>query len=280
MKSMMELMAMAKSKGAKTSDVPLTEQEKVQRKADRENQMEGKLHLYDGFNCALCKNKGYIMKAVEINGDYELVQSTCKCDKSRRSIRNLKASGLEKVLDKYSFEKFETNTEWRKSILQTAKHFIDNGNGSWFFMGGQSGSGKTHICSAIAIEFLRRGYEVKYMLWKDDSRKIKNDNFEGGNLIEYYKNVDILYIDDLFKTVKIEGQQFQRPTQGDANLAFEIINSRLSQNKTTIISSENTIYELFDIDEATAGRIRQMCGDYCLNISKGDGKNYRKRDLI
>lgn len=280
MKSMTELMAMAKSKGAKTSDVPLTEQEKAQRKADRENRMEGKLHLYDGFNCDLCKNKGYIMKAVERNGDYELVQSTCKCDKSRRSIRNLKASGLAKVLDKYSFEKFEPNTDWRKSILQTAKNFLDNGNGSWFFMGGQSGSGKTHICSAIAIEFLRRGYEVKYMLWKDDSRKIKNDNFEGGNIIEYYKNVDILYIDDLFKTVKVEGQQFQRPTQGDANLAFEIINSRLSQNKITIISSENTIYELFDIDEATAGRIKQMCGEYCLNISKGEGKNYRKRDLI
>jgi DNA replication protein DnaC len=155
-----------------------------------------------------------------------------------------------------------------------------DGNGSWFFMGGQSGSGKTHICSAIAIEFLRLGYEVKYMLWKDDSRKIKNDNFEGGNIIEYYKNVDILYIDDLFKTVKVEGQQFQRPTQGDANLAFEIINSRLSQNKITIISSENTIYELFDIDEATAGRIKQMCGEFCLNISKGEGKNYRKRDMI
>ena len=280
MKSMTELMAMAKSKGAKTSDVPLTEQEKVQRKADRENRMEGNLHLYDGFNCDLCKNKGYIMKAVERNGDYELVQSTCKCDKSRRSIRNLKASGLAKVLDKYSFEKFEPNTDWRKSILQTAKNFLENGNGSWFFMGGQSGAGKTHLCSAIAIEFLRRGYEVKYMLWKDDIRKIKNDNFEGGNLIEYYKNVDILYIDDLFKTVKVEGQQFQRPTQGDANLAFEIINSRLSQNKITIISSENTIYELFDIDEATAGRIKQMCGEYCLNISKGEGKNYRKRDMI
>lgn len=280
MKSMTELMDMAKSKGAKISNIQLSEEERAKRKADRENRMEGKLHLYDGFNCDSCKNKGYIMKAVERNGDYELVQSTCKCDKSRKSIRNLKASGLAKVLDKYSFEKFEPNTEWRKSILQTAKNFIDNGNGSWFFMGGQSGSGKTHICSAIAIEFLRRGYEVKYMLWKDDSRKIKNDNFEGGNIIEYYKNVDILYIDDLFKTVKVEGQQFQRPTQGDANLAFEIINSRLSQNKITIISSENTIYELFDIDEATAGRIKQMCGEYCLNISKGEGKNYRKRDLI
>ena len=117
------------------------------------------------------------------------------------------------------------------------------------------------------------------MLWKDDSRKIKNDNFEGGNLIDYYKSVEVLYIDDLFKVGKSYGEEIQRPTAGDINIAFEIINSRVTQKKKTIISSESTILEIFDIDEAIAGRIKQMCGDYCLNISKGVGKNYRKRDL-
>jgi DNA replication protein DnaC len=118
------------------------------------------------------------------------------------------------------------------------------------------------------------------MLWKDDSRKIKNNNFEGdGSLIEYYKNVEVLYIDDLFKTGKVEGQ-VQKATAGDINIAFEILNSRVVQKKITIISSESSIDELFDIDEAVAGRIRQMCGEFCVNISKGDGKNYRKRDFI
>ena len=107
--------------------------------------------------------------------------------------------------------------------------------------------------------------------------KIKDDNFNGGKLIEYYKDVDVLYIDDLFKTGKAYGEEVQKPTAGDINLAFEIINSRVAQNKKTIISSESTIFELFDIDEAVAGRIKQMCGAYCISISKDAGKNYRKR---
>ena len=280
MKSMTELVDMLKSKGVTTCKEPLSEQEKAERKANRENKMEGKLHLYDGFNCDLCRNKGYIMKAVERNGDYEVVQSTCRCDKSRKSIRNLKSSGLEKVIEKYKFGNFNTDTEWRKFMLERAKCFAETSKGSWFFIGGQSGSGKTHLCSAIAIEFLRHGHEVKYMLWKDDSRKIKNNNFDGdGTLIEYYKSVEVLYIDDLFKTGKTEGE-YQKPTGADINLAFEIINSRVASDKVTIISSENTIYELFEIDEATAGRIKQMCGEYCLNISKGEGKNYRKREFL
>jgi hypothetical protein len=36
---------------------------------------------------------------------------------------------------------------------------------------------------------------------------------------------------------------------------------------------------MFEIDEAIAGRIKQMCGEYCINISRGEGKNYRKKEL-
>jgi DNA replication protein DnaC len=240
--------------------------------------MQGRKHLVDGFNCEICKNKGYTVKPIEHDGLWELVQFTCKCEKSRRSIRNLKASGLEKVLKDYTFENYIVTEDWQKSLLEKAKAFANGTGTEWFFMGGQSGSGKTHLCSAIAIQLLRSGREVKYMLWKDDSRKIKNDNYDhGGTLIEYYKNVEVLYIDDLFKSGRAQGEQIQRPTASDINIAFEIINSRVAQKKTTIISSESTVFDMFEVDEATAGRIKQMCGEYCLNISKGEGKNYRKK---
>jgi DNA replication protein DnaC len=90
----------------------------------------------------------------------------------------------------------------------------------------------------------------------------------------------VLYIDDLFKCGKNFGDEIQKPSGGDINIAFEIINGRVAQKKKTIISSESTLLELFDIDEAIAGRIKQMCGEYCISISRGDGKNYRKRDWI
>jgi DNA replication protein DnaC len=183
-------------------------------------------------------------------------------------------------VEDFTLDKFIAEKPFQTYMLDMAKKYLALGDGKWLSYLGASGSGKTHLCSAVAIELIKQGKDVKYMLWKDDSRKIKNNNFEGdGSLIEYYKNVEVLYIDDLFKTGKVEGQ-VQKATAGDINIAFEIINSRVVQKKITIISSESSIDELFDIDEAVAGRIRQMCGEFCVNISKGDGKNYRKRDFI
>lgn len=261
-----------------SNNVVSTERERLQKLADRENAMVGELNKFDGFNCVICKNKGYTTKVVDDENLCELVQRTCVCEKSRRSIRNLKASGLGKVVADYGFGNFKTDEPWQASALAMAKQFVTDEDKHWFFIGGQSGAGKTHLCSAIAIQFLRQGREVKYMLWKDDSRRLKNDNFDGGNLIAYYKNVDILYIDDLFKVGKAYGEDMQKPTAGDINIAFEILNSRVAQKKKTIISSESTAEEICAIDEATGGRIKQMCGDeYCFSIPRGSGKNYRMR---
>lgn len=258
-----------------------TEEERYAAKEEMANNTEGKLHLSDGFNCDKCRNKGFIYKYRKNEyGFYEMVSSICRCAKSRRSIRNLKNSGLEGVLEKYTFENFNAEEDWQKVILEKAKTYLSSGKGKWFFVGGQSGSGKSHICSAICIELLRRGKELKYMLWRDEVRKIKSDNLEGGELIEKYKEVEVLYIDDLFKNGIVNGYEHQMPTQADINIAFEILNAREHRGKITIISSESTIYELFDIDEATAGRIKEKCDCFVTNISRSEGKNYRKRETI
>ena len=266
-----------KSKG--TGNIAnITPQEAMERRVERENKREGTLHFTDGYMCNICNNKGIIILAKEYYGIWQDVQRECECMKVRRNILNLKKSGLENVVKNFTFDRFKVDKPFQELMLNTAKSYVVNGGEKWLAFLGASGSGKTMLCSAVAVELLRRGKELKYMLWKDDSRKIKNDNFDGdGSLIEYYKSVEVLYIDDLFKSGKLDGD-FQRPTAGDINIAFEIINSRVAKNKVTIISSENTIDELFDIDEAIAGRIKQMCGEYCLNISKGEGKNYRKRE--
>jgi hypothetical protein len=69
----------------------------------------------------------------------------------------------------------------------------------------------------------------------------------------------------------------QRPTRADVNLAFEIINARGAANKITIISSECTLTDLIDIDEAVGGRIKQKCGAHCWSIDPDRSKNYRLR---
>ena len=41
------------------------------------------------------------------------------------------------------------------------------------YIGGQPGSGKPHICTAIAGYYIKKRYDVKYMLWCEDSKRLK-----------------------------------------------------------------------------------------------------------
>ena len=250
-----------------------------QMKCDSANQAEGNLNEYDGYNCDICKNKGYILKPELYLGVYSEVQCTCRCAKIRKTIRSLKRSGLESVVHDYTFDKYIATDDWQKSVLNTAKRYLSECENNWFFFGGATGAGKSHICTAIAVSLLKQDKEVKYMLWRDEAAKLKAmvNESDYSALINAYKSVDVLYIDDLFKTGKDGAQTRQRPTAGDINLAFEIINSRYAQKKITIISSECTITDLIDIDEAIAGRIKQKSGVYCINIAPDRSKNYRLR---
>lgn len=248
-----------------------------ERKCDRENKREGRLNEFDGYNCDVCNNKGYILRPQLYDNFYQEIQITCKCEKVRKSIRALKRSGLQSVVQDFTFERYIAKEEWQKNILTLAQNYLKNSNGEWFYFGGNSGCGKTHICTAIATALIEKDLEVKYMLWRDEVTQLKGylNSKEYSEKIEHFKDVDVLYIDDLFKTGKNEFQTVQRPTPADINLAFEILNTRAFRRKITIISSECTFAELLNIDEAIAGRIKRECGDYLVNISKDIKKNYR-----
>lgn len=261
-----------------------TEEERIERSRKKceflcevENRKEGILNKSDGYNCSLCKNKGFTFVPELYLGWYRETQVTCKCAKIRKTIRALNRSGLADVVHDFTFEKYIASEPWQQSILTKAKTYLNECENNWFFFGGTTGSGKTHICTAIAVKLLKQGKEVKYMLWRDEASRLKGmvNDIGYADKINEYKSVDVLYIDDLFKTGKTETQGKQRPTQADINLAFEIINSRAIQKKITIISSESTITDLIDIDEAIAGRIKQKSGDYCINIAPDRSKNYR-----
>jgi DNA replication protein DnaC len=247
-----------------------------QRRCDWENSQVGKMNEVDGYDCPICKNKGYTVVPTLYLNRYEGVQSTCKCDRIRRTIMSLKRSGLEDLVKEYRFDTFNATEPWQRNALDMAKLYTENYKDNWLFIGGASGRGKTHLCTAAAIALLKKGNEVKYMMWRDEARRLKSivNDPQYNEDIYHYKTVDVLYIDDLFKTGR-KGNEAQRPTEADINLAFEIINCRAMQRKPTIISSECDIYQLFEIDEAIGGRIKQRCRDYCLNIGAKNTTNFR-----
>ena len=280
MEGLQEILGKLNASGITYKPLPLREYEQF--KADGLNATEGTLHLEDGYHCAVCKNKGYIVKVIEDDdGYFHQAFCDCKCMPIRNSILRMRRSGLKDIIKDYTFEKFEATEPWQQTLKAAALDYAANPEG-WFFVGGQSGAGKTHICTAISREFLLSGRRVKYMLWRDEVVRLKanvNDSETYQKMIDEYKRVDVLYIDDLFKTGKGQDGAAQKPTGADINVAFEILNFRYSNPKSvTIISSELTEDELIDIDEAIGGRIYERAK--AITIGRDRSRNYRIKGAL
>lgn len=260
----------------------MSEKDWEQFKVDDWNKTPGNRNEEDGYNCKTCLNKGTIAKLVDLGGGrYSHCFADCQCVETRKSIMRMKRSGLKDIIKDYTFDKFIDTEPWQKSVKAAAMEYAKHPEG-WFFLGGQSGAGKTHLCTAICREFLLAGKQVRYMLWRDDIVKIKGavtDSVEYSKAIDRYKRVDVLYIDDLFKTGRDKENKVQKPTVADINVAFEIINYRYNNPALlTIISSELTEDELMDIDEAIGGRIYERAKS--ISIAKNRDRNYRIKKAV
>lgn len=236
------------------------------------NQMVGSL---TGYDCKICRNKGVVY--VRDNVTDEVLCKKCSCIKKRSTYWRMQKSGIESLFDRYQLVNFKVTEEYQRLIKNTAISYIDSkihktADSPFFFIGGQSGSGKTHICTAIAGQLILHGYQARYFLWRDESTEIKAI----ANTPDYTKRVgelkkaSLLYIDDLFKT-----QSGKLPTSGDIHLAFEIINYRYINYLPTIISSEMLLTQIIEVDQAIGGRIKELANGFIINISRDNRKNYR-----
>lgn len=233
------------------------------------------------YDCPICKNKMYELTVRKDGGIPVPVAVPCRCIELRKNLTRLEKSGLGDKISECTFEKFDATEGWQKTVKNAAVAFSQKPEG-WFFIGGASGSGKTHLCTAICKTLIDKGKEVKYMLWRDEATRLKamvNDTEAYEREMRFLKNVDVLYIDDFFKTGNVNGTR-QLPTAADVNLAYELLNYRYNQKNTvTLITSECDVDDITAIDEAIGGRIIEKAA-YVLNISKTGNKNYRMRKVM
>lgn len=231
------------------------------------NDTPGKL---TGIDCPVCKNKGRIL---DISDEGDEVFRKCTCMTKRNVIRYAKQSGLGDLTGK-RFKTYEPVEDWQKRFLETAVAYTKSvlaGDRGWFTMLGQSGCGKTHLCSAVCNRLLGAGKQVVYMLWTSEIREIKaNAKDEYANRVDRFRRSEVLYIDDLFKG---------KVTEADIQIAYELINWRYNSNLITLISSELSLYDLIKVDAATAGRIKEKSGKNVLSVAPDIKKNWRFRDV-
>lgn len=228
-----------------------------------------------GYDCPICRNKGYVAFLREepmYRGS--IVTRECQCVPYRRALRRMARSGMEDALRGCTFESFNAQADWQRRLKERAMGYAENPVG-WLALLGQSGCGKTHLCTAVCAQLLRQGREVVYMSWRQEAARLKaGDLEERQRLLKSFCEAEVLYIDDLFKTGRDQNGAMV-PTQADMNLAFTLLNSRYIGAKPTILSSELLMGELLELDEATAGRLLERCGANLCVINPDRGKNHR-----
>lgn len=219
------------------------------------------------YKCPKCRDLRFIIK------DNEAIPCSCKAIREAEEI--LIKSGISEEFRKKTFNNFDYSYDMSiYDAFYKAKSYVNNfdysspsRNKSIMFVG-QVGSGKTHLSMAIANSLMEKGVGVLYMPYRDNITSIKQNMRDE----EYYrkatnkfKNAKVLLIDDLFKG---------NITGSDVNIMFEIVNFRYLNNLPLIVSSEKSIDEIMEIDEAIGSRLYEMSNGYVVNIN-GKKLNYR-----
>lgn len=202
----------------------------------------------------------------------------CKCNAKIISEQMLHESGIgsyykSKNFSNYIADNKELYEAKNKAINYCIKFKEKPDYNKSFLLSGQSGTGKSHLGIAITLNLIESNIGCRYIDYRKFITEMRQNvmNLENYNkLMRSYQNVRALYIDDFLKG---------KIGDSDINYIFELLNYRYQNLKPTIISTEKTIDELKEYDEAIASRIIEMCGGINGNIVifKNKYMNYRLR---
>ncbi|MBD9010010.1 MAG: hypothetical protein EGR16_06740 [Clostridiales bacterium] len=208
-------------------------------------------YLDEIYSCKLCRDTGY-----DENG------RRCECHKRLISKyiginSNLTDAMRHQTFDSFNFSLFENQPDvkgrpvikliksaYNKSLEMANSFEVSHSN---IFFYGSSGTGKTYLSSCIANRVLQRGFTVCYQSafkMLDMLEKLKFGRYDEDERTnaeyeaKYFYDVDLLIIDDV-------GTEFI--TAYSSAALFDIINSRLVEGKSTIISSNLTPVKIGDM---------------------------------
>ena len=231
----------------------------------RINETEGHKNEQDGINCPVCKNRGYIAQLDE-DPTNTPVMCECKCMEKRRIVENANRSGLGAMLGK-KLTDYEVKESWQAEVKQHMQEYMKNPQG-WFVIDGVPGSGKTLACMIVANQLLRDGKLVQFVSWPELVREASVDFYKEKDVLQKYKAVEVLYIDDFLK-VADQPQAMK--------IAYEILNYRYAHESLTIISGERKLKEIVNIDGALAGRIFERAGSHLIELGNNPDRNQRMK---
>lgn len=170
-------------------------------------------------------------------------------ERKRNIERLLGNSGIKKRFMQRTFENFRCDTAGRQYSYRAAKFYADNwdkiketGNGLYFE--GTNGTGKTHLAAAIALQLIGRGVPVICKtgtdILLDVKRAYDSPELKEQQILDVYRNVDLLIVDDLGK---------EQCSDWSMTTLYSIFNDRYEAMRPIIIT---TNYNTDGLAEALA----------------------------
>ena len=198
------------------------------------------------YECGFCKDTGVTLDGI----------CACRAEKIQQVLHkmsNVRMSGAH-TFDDFDLSLFskeiypDLGVSPRENMTDTflkAKEYAADlpGIGNSLLFYGDNGLGKTFVSDCIANEYLKRGKTVFYMSAPrmftifEEYKFGRNTSDEARRSIDAVFESQLLIIDDL-------GAEFK--TQYVESILFEIVNSRLNENKKTIVSTNLRLKEFAD----------------------------------
>ncbi len=218
------------------------------------------------YICKICSDTGY-----DANGHM------CSCMRELIRLESIKASGIGKLIEKQSFENFDLTlcdeADYEKMyynftrLKEFAYNFNEN-SAKTFLLIGTTGTGKTHLSTAVAKTVIERGFSVVYDSVQNIITDFENDKFKSGyghheSKSEKYMTADLLIMDDL-------GTEFF--SQFSLSCIYNIINTRQNKGLSTVISTNLSPKELVEKYEA---RITSRLNGSETELLKFEGIDHR-----
>ena len=223
-------------------------------------------YLTDVYHCEICADTGFVNRDTA-------KPLPCTCLKQRMIDKYYYLSSLKNVLERENFDTFKLNyfsqvkipdeglsprdnMKAMRRISERFANFFTPGAENLLFHGA-TGLGKTFVCHCIAKAVLDAGFTVLYITAPRLFKLVQAQHFSRDNAadaavqLDAVQDVDLLILDDL-------GSEFATVVTDSA--LFEVVNQRLLDRRSTVISTNLTVDELEN--QYTERIVSRMKGHY------------------
>lgn len=210
------------------------------------------------YKCEKCKDTGYIDN------------NRCECFKNKLIQYYYDMSNISKIIRKENFDNFnidifsdthkENGISTRENMMHITKDVIakindiENKPVNIIFCG-TSGLGKSYLSNCVAKMLMDRGISVIYMSAYNICNTLVKQRFSrdesGKEAYDLLTDCDMLIIDDL----GTEGVNNQTSAE-----LFNLINNRFINNKSTLITTNYTVQDIYKVYSARIGS--RIIGNY------------------